>query len=73
MDVETYVMERLVESRLAEARARSARDALIASLRPPRPRVLAVVGLTLIRIGRKLGGRRAVRRRDARLPRPSLS
>ena len=73
MDIETYVLERLVESRLAEARARSARYALISSLRPARPRVLAVVGRALIRVGRWLGGRRTVRRRDAGLPSPGLS
>jgi hypothetical protein len=73
MCVDTYVMERMVESRLAEARARSARYALLASLRPQRRNVLAVVGLALIRAGRWLGGRHPVRRRDARLPSPSLS
>ena len=73
MDVDSYVMERLVESRLAEARARSARYALLSSLRPPRPSLRVVAGLTLIAVGRWLGGRRMVRRRDARLPRASLS
>ena len=61
MDVDSYVMERLVESRLAEARARSARYALLSSLRPPRPSVLAVAALALIRVGRWLGGRRPLR------------
>jgi hypothetical protein len=73
MCVDTYVMERLVENRLAEARARSAKYALIASLRPQRRNLLAVVGLALIRVGRRLGGRHPVRRRAARLPSPSLS
>ena len=40
MCVDTYVMERLMESRLAEARAQSARYALLASLRPQRRNVL---------------------------------
>ena len=70
--MDTYVIERLVESRLAEARALSARYALISSLRSPRPSLLAVAGLTLIRVGRWLGGRRTVRPRDARLPSPGL-
>ena len=73
MCVDTYVMERIVENRLAEARAQSATYALLASLRPSRRSLLAVVGLALIRVGRRLGGRHPVRRRDARLPSPSLS
>jgi hypothetical protein len=73
MCVDTYVTERLVESRLAEARALSARYALLASLRPSRRSLLAVMGFTLIRTGRWLGGRHPVRRRNARLPSPSLS
>jgi hypothetical protein len=73
MCVDTYVIERLVENRLAEARAQSAKYALLASLRPQRRSLLAVVGLALIRVGRRLGGRHPVRRRDARLSSPSLS
>jgi len=72
MDGDTYVMEWIVKTRLAEARAQSARYALVASLRRPRPSVLALAGLALIRIGRWLGGHRTARRRDPRVPSPSL-
>ena len=70
---DTYMMERLVEIRLAEARAQSARCALLASLRPHRRNLLAVVGLALIRIGRRLGGRHPEHRRDPIQQSPSLS
>ena len=73
MCVDTYVMERMVENRLAEARAQSAKYALLASLRPSRRGLLAVVGLTLIRVGRSIGGRHTVRPRNPRLSIPSLS
>lgn len=60
MDI--YVLERLVKTKLAEARAEAAREALVASLRAGRPGLRAVVGLALIRTGRWLR-RRAIHRR----------
>ena len=57
-----YVLERLVEAKLAEARAESARQALVASVRAGRPDRRAVIGLALIRTGRWLR-RRAIHRR----------
>ncbi len=72
MDIDTYMLEWLVKARLAEARACSARYALLSSLRAERRSLVALVGLALIRAGRWVGRRRAVRRRGARLPSPSL-
>ena len=49
-----YVVEKLVEAQLAERRGEAARAALVAGLRPPRPSLRVVLGLTLIRLGRRL-------------------
>ena len=75
MDSNIYALEWLVRSKLAAARAESARGALLASLRAGRPGVLVTVGLALIRIGRWLNRGRRARRRAAgfcvlRLPSP---
>ena len=63
MDTNVYALERQAEWKLAAARADGARCALLASLRPERPGVLAAIGLTLIRVGRRLHRRRGRRRR----------
>ena len=62
MDINVYVLERLVEERLIAARAASAREALLASVRPQRPDLRALIALALIRTGRWLR-RRAIHRR----------
>ncbi len=72
MDMNLYWVEKHVTSKLAEARADSARQALLASLRARRPGALASLGLTLIRIGRWLRHRGSPRRRAGRVPLPSL-
>jgi hypothetical protein len=71
MDGDTYLLELLVKQRLDEARAHSARHALLASGEPGRLR--SALALGLIRAGRWLGRRRALGGRGARLPRPSLT
>ena len=53
----THLEGWLVSERLEEARAFSAREALLRSLRPERQPVRVVLGLSLIRIGRWLAGR----------------
>jgi hypothetical protein len=68
MDWNVHALEQLVAMRLEEARARSAHAALVASLRPRRVDVLAVVGLGLIKLGRFVQRRGGVRRRAARPP-----
>ena len=72
MDTNSYFLELLVEARLAEARARSARYALCQSLAPDRRDALSALGVTLIKAARWLGRRHAVRRRRMNLPTPSL-
>jgi hypothetical protein len=72
MDTNIYALERQVESKLAEARAASARAALVASVRGGGPDVLAAVGLALIRIGRCLARRRGGRRHAAGVALPGL-
>ena len=62
MDMNVYILERLVEERLIAARAASAREALLASVRLQRPDLRALIGLRLIRAGRWLR-RRAIQRR----------
>jgi hypothetical protein len=64
-DVDT--LRWLAESRLAEARAHSARHALLCSVRPARGSVLAAAGLALIKMGRWLRRRPARGRRGRRL------
>ena len=72
MELNVFAIEMCVASRLAEARAASARRELLAWACPARPGVLAALGLALIRIERRLrhaGGRRC---RPGREPLPSL-
>ena len=45
MDLNIHILEQLVAMKLEEARRRSAHASLVASLRPRRVDVLAVVGL----------------------------
>jgi hypothetical protein len=66
MDWNVYALEQLVAMRLKEARARSAHASLVASLGPRRVDALAVLGLGLIKLGRFVQRRGAVRRRTAR-------
>jgi len=66
MDWNVYALEQLVAMRLKEARARSAHASLVASLGPRRFDALAVLGLVLIKLGRFVQRRGAVRRRTAR-------
>jgi hypothetical protein len=59
MDINTYAIERYVESRLAQLRSDAARCRLVASLQKrsvgPRP----LLALALLRMGRRLSGRGA--------------
>jgi hypothetical protein len=65
MEIDVCMLRWLAESRLAEARAHSARRALLRSIRADRGSVLAAAGFALIRTGRWLrrhpraGGRRS--------------
>jgi hypothetical protein len=67
MEIDVYTLRWLAESRLAEARAHSARHALLRSLRAKRGSVLATAGLALIKMGRWLHRRPARARRRPRL------
>jgi hypothetical protein len=66
MDINLFALELQVEAKLAEARAVSARRALLESL-GARPAVLEVVGGALMRLG-WLVRRRGRRGRAARIP-----
>ncbi len=66
MDMNSYGMEKLVEARLAELRAASARAALFESLRPKGHGARAALGEALIRAGRWLLRDGAVARGPAR-------
>jgi hypothetical protein len=68
MDWNLYVMEKLVEIRVDEARMRSAHAAVVASLRPRRVDALAALGLGLIKLGRFVQRQGGVKRRLARGP-----
>jgi len=57
MDVNTYAVERYVESRLRELRADAARSRLLASLRRRPVGWRAALALALVRLGRRLAGR----------------
>lgn len=60
MDLNSYGIEKLVEARLSELRAASARAALVTSLRPKGHGARAALGVALIRAGRWLLRDRAV-------------
>jgi hypothetical protein len=68
MDWNVYAVEQLVAMRIDEARARSAKAALIDSIGTRRIDTLAVLGLALIKLGRFVQRRGGVRRRIARAP-----
>jgi hypothetical protein len=72
MDTNIYWLRQYAQARLEEARADSARDMLLASVRTRRRDVLALVGAALIRLGGWLR-RRHGPRRPARQPVPGLS
>ena len=61
MDVNEYVLERLVRDKLDEARAITARCALVAQARPASAPLRERVGAALIALGERLGGRVASR------------
>ena len=63
MEIDAGMLEWLVGERLAEARAHSARYALLRSVRAERKSVLVAAGATLIKIARRLGRRRAASQR----------
>jgi hypothetical protein len=67
MDVDIYTLKQFAEARLAEARAQSARRALLHSIDRPRVPARAVVGAALIRVGRWLLRREGPGRRGGRL------
>ena len=64
MDCNLYGLEQIAKNRLADARTEGAHARLVASLRASRAGVRAAVGLALIRLGRLLARRGAVRRRE---------
>jgi hypothetical protein len=61
MGVNEYVLETLVRDRLDEARAITARRALVMHSRPARGPLRERVGAALISLGERLGGRVASR------------
>jgi hypothetical protein len=65
MDMNEYALEMLVRETLREARATTARQALVVGSRPPRPTLRARVGIALIALGERLAG--------APAPRPSCA
>lgn len=54
MEFDTYALEQVVRSRLAEARAHAAHMAVVAEAADPSRSVRFRVGLALIRVGRRL-------------------
>jgi len=62
MDLNVYSVEWLARERLADARARVAREAWLQSVRPPRRPWRVTLGLALIGLGRRIVGRHASRR-----------
>ncbi len=71
MDLNIYVLERQVEMKLAEARASSAREALVSSLRADRRRPSSVLVAPAVRRVARWLRRRAIRGRSGGLPTPS--
>ena len=67
MGIDAYMLGWLAQTRLAEARALSARHALLRSARPGRGDIRAAAGLALIKMGRWLRRRPARGRRGTRL------
>ena len=56
MEVNEYTLEILVREKLDDARAMTARRALVMGARPPRAALRARVGAALIALGERLGG-----------------
>jgi len=56
MDINEYVLERLVSEKLHDARAATARRALVLESRPPRVALRARFGAALIALGERLAG-----------------
>jgi len=65
MCFDPYVLERITTSRLSELRADAARHVALASVRVRRPSTWAVIKGALLRAGRLLGRRGAVKPRHA--------
>ena len=72
MEANEYVLEILVREKLADARAMTARHAIVAGSRPPRVPFRARVGGALIALGERLGGAPAPRA-GAQTPRRSCA
>jgi hypothetical protein len=62
MDVNDYVIDRLVRQKLQESRAFAARQALVGLHRVPRPSPRERLGAALIALGERLVGAPAARR-----------
>jgi hypothetical protein len=56
MDINEHVLEMLVREKLDDARAATARRALLRGSRPPRPPLRGRIGATLIALGERLAG-----------------
>ena len=56
MDINEYVLEKLVLEKLQDARTASVRRALVIGSRPPRVALRARVGAALIALGERLAG-----------------
>ena len=69
MDVNEYTLEVLVREKLDEARALTARRALVMASRPARVPLRARVGAALIALGERVGGPAALRAGVPALPR----
>jgi hypothetical protein len=65
MDMNTYALERFVESRLDQLRSDAERSRLLGSLRRHPRGLRSVLALALVRAGRRLSGRGLVTPRTA--------
>ncbi|HEV8530295.1 MAG TPA: hypothetical protein VGT00_02640 [Methylomirabilota bacterium] len=65
MDMNTYVLERFVESKLDQLRADAARSRLLGSLRRHPRGLRSALAVALLRAGRRLSGRGFVTPRTA--------
>jgi hypothetical protein len=72
MDMDTYTLEWVVKQRLDEARARTAADALLVSLRGDSRSVRSALGSRLTRLVHRFRDGRQASRRSS-LSRPSLT
>ena len=69
MEANEYLLEILVREKLDEARAMTARRALVMDSRPARAPLRARVGAALIALGERVGGPAALRAGVPALPR----